>query len=331
VTSLTAARSGGFRLLRKSKSFPPFSDHPGEDMVNFMAFRSENHGSTRINQPREPGMILVARSLRYPFFSLIVFVLSILVWNPDVSEAEDEGRTLRIMTYNIHHCEGVDGKLDVERIAGVIRKQECDLVALQEVDRNTLRSQRVDQLAELGRLTGLQPYFGKAIDYGGGEYGLGILSRLPILESKLMQLPSGSNREKRIVIEVVVQPKTGPRFVFACTHLDHSSGENDRAQQIKELKKLFGGGPSQAILAGDFNCTSDNTELAPILAYWSDVDAEKMSPTIPVAMPNRKIDYIFLQRDCPWSVDSAQVLDEPVASDHLPLISTFRLSSDRAK
>jgi len=273
----------------------------------------------------------VSTIMRNTLASLIVFSLSFAFWNQSSSNAEDDGQTLRIMTYNIHHCEGVDGKLDVERIAGVIRKQGCDLVALQEVDRNTTRSQRVDQLAELGRLTGLQPYFGKAIDYGGGEYGLGILSKLPIAETKIFQLPSGAKREQRIAIEVVVQPKTGPRFVFVCTHLDHSSGENDRTQQINELKKLFGGGPSQAILAGDFNCTSDKPELAPIMAHWSDVDGKKMSPTIPVAKPNRKIDYIFLQHDCPWSVDSAQVLDEPVASDHLPLVSTLRLSSDRAK
>ena len=106
----------------------------------------------------------VSNTMRRTFATLIVFALSINLWNQSVSFAADDSQTLRIMTYNIHHCEGVDGKLDVERIAGVIRKQECDLVALQEVDRNTTRSQRVDQLAELGRLTGLQPYFGKAID-----------------------------------------------------------------------------------------------------------------------------------------------------------------------
>ncbi len=276
-------------------------------------------------------MIIVRTTMRNTFASLIVLALSLILWNPNVSKAKEDGQTLRIMTYNIHHCEGVDGKLDVERIAGVIRKQECDLVALQEVDRNTTRSQRVDQLSELGRLTGLQPYFGKAIDYGGGEYGLGILSKLPIAETKTFPLPSGAKREQRIAIEVFVKPTTGPRFVFVCTHLDHSSGENDRTQQIAELKKLFGGGPSQAILAGDFNCTSDKLELAPILAYWKDVDSQKMSPTIPVAKPNRKIDYIFLQRDSPWSVDSATVLDEPVASDHLPLVTTLRLVPDRAK
>lgn len=276
-------------------------------------------------------MIISTTNMRNTFAAIIVLALSLILWDPNVSNAADDGHTLRIMTYNIHHCEGVDGKLDVERIAGVIRQQECDLVALQEVDRNTTRSQRVDQLAELGRLTGLQSYFGKAIDFGGGEYGLGILSKLPIAETKVFQLPSGAKREQRIALEVFVKPTTGPRFVFVCIHLDHSSGENDRIQQIVELKKLLGGGPSQAILAGDFNCTSDKPELPPILAYWSDVDIQKMSPTIPVAKPNRKIDYILLQQDSPWSVGSAEVLNEPIASDHLPLVTTLRLSPGRAK
>jgi len=243
----------------------------------------------------------------------------------------EEGNTLRIMTYNVHHCEGVDGKLDVERIANIIRKQDCDLVALQEVERNTKRSNNVDQMAELGRLTGMQFFFGKAIDYDGGEYGLGILSRLPIVISKSMKLPSGPKREQRIVLEVFVKPASGPAFVFACTHLDHSSGQSDRTDQNVELSQLFGKGPSQAILAGDFNSTIDKPELSSILEKWVDVDAAKMTPTIPVKNPTRKIDYIFVQKDSPWSVVSAEVLQEPIASDHLPLVTTLRLEPRSGK
>jgi len=245
-----------------------------------------------------------------------------LFWFRTESMAE-EGQ-LRVMTYNIHHCEGVDGKLDLPRIASIINRQDCDLVALQEVDRNTMRSKSVDQIAELGKLTGLQPYFGKAIDYDGGEYGLGILSKLPVVVSKSMQLPSGPKREQRIALEVFVKPQNCPGFVFVSTHLDHSSGENDRAIQNTELKRLFGVGPSQSILAGDFNSTQNKPELEPILSKWVDVDSKEMSPTIPVLKPTRKIDYIFLQKDAPWTVESARVLDEPLASDHLPLLAILR-------
>src|SRR5690606_14987157 len=87
---------------------------------------------------------------------------------------------VRVMAYNIHHCLGIDGELDVERIAGVINAANPDLVTLQEVDNRTERSDRVDQAAELGRLTGMHARFGRAIDHQGGEYGQAILSRWPI-------------------------------------------------------------------------------------------------------------------------------------------------------
>ncbi len=251
------------------------------------------------------------------------FLFACLACGKTASVADD-GQSLRIMTYNIHHCEGMDRIIDVARIAGIIRKQNCDLVALQEVDRNTKRCGSVDQMAELGRLTGMQPYFGKAIDYDGGEYGLGILSRMPIVDSKAMKLPSDASREQRIALEVFVKPADGPAFVFVCTHLDHSGGPNDRKDQNTELRKLFGNGPGQAILAGDFNSTSDKPELVAVLEHWADVDSEKLAPTFPVKSPKSKIDYIFLQKDSPWSVVSAEVLNEPVASDHLPLVAKLR-------
>src|SRR5437762_3345786 len=77
---------------------------------------------------------------------------------------------LTVMRYNIHHCEGTDKKLDVARIAAVINAAKPDLVALQEVDRNTNRTNHVDQPAELAKLTKMHVFFGKAMDFEGGEY-----------------------------------------------------------------------------------------------------------------------------------------------------------------
>ena len=74
-----------------------------------------------------------------------------------------EERTLRVLTYNIHHGAGVDGKLDLKRIASVITGSKADIVALQEVDRNTARAGKVDQVAELARLTKMNALFGPNI------------------------------------------------------------------------------------------------------------------------------------------------------------------------
>ena len=257
-----------------------------------------------------------------------IVVFGTVLMSATVCAPADEPKvsdSLKVMTYNVHHCEGNDGKLDVERIANVINDQQCDLVALQELDRNTSRSDKVDQLARLAELTGMMPSFGKAIDFGGGEYGVGILSRLPIRESRTTKLPSGEKREQRVATEVIVQPKSGPEFIFVSTHLDHTSGENDRSQQTAKLRELFSSGPKLAIVAGDLNAVSSRAEMQTMLEKWTDVDATKQSPTIPAAKPNAKIDYILLPQAGPWEVVSTEVLNEPIASDHLPLVATIRL------
>src|ERR1044071_398066 len=89
-------------------------------------------------------------------------------------------KTLRIMTYNIHVGVGMDKKLDLRRIADVINKEKPDLVGLQEVDRGVQRTQRIDEIAELSKLTHMDYAFAFNLPYQGGQYGVAILSRFPI-------------------------------------------------------------------------------------------------------------------------------------------------------
>ena len=87
-----------------------------------------------------------------------------------------EPTTLRVMSYNIKHGYGMDGKIDFERIAAVIRKQNPDVVTLQEVDKAVSRSGGIDTAQHLGQLLGMTHHFAKFMDYQGGEYGLAGLS-----------------------------------------------------------------------------------------------------------------------------------------------------------
>src|SRR6187200_797515 len=89
-------------------------------------------------------------------------------------------QTLRVMTYNIHVGVGMDKKLDLPRIAGVINSQHPDLVGLQEVDRGVTRTQQIDEIAELAKLTKMDYAFAFNLKYQGGQYGVAILSRTPI-------------------------------------------------------------------------------------------------------------------------------------------------------
>lgn len=239
-------------------------------------------------------------------------------------ESSSETFSFRVMTYNIHHGEGVDGRLDLDRIAAIIRKANCDLVALQELDRNAERTDKQDQLQWLAEKTQMKSFFAKAIELGSGEYGVGILSRLPITAHQVYRLPSNATREQRVACEVRVEPLNGRSFVFVSTHLDHSRDDQDRRQQVAKLHELFGHGPSPAVLAGDLNATWEQEAMQPLRDHWQEVDAEKR-PTSPAENPRRKIDYVWTSKAHHWTVRQVEVIDEAVASDHRPLVVELEL------
>ncbi|MBN1443777.1 MAG: endonuclease/exonuclease/phosphatase family protein, partial [Planctomycetes bacterium] len=86
----------------------------------------------------------------------------------------------RVVSYNIRHGRGMDGEVDLERTAAVLRRLEPDIVGLQEVDDRVERSGRVNQPEELGRLLDMHPAFGSFFAHQGGQYGMAVLSRHPI-------------------------------------------------------------------------------------------------------------------------------------------------------
>ncbi len=131
------------------------------------------------------------------FLSLAIVVLCTIVCDASVADETDR---LRVVSYNIHHGVGVDGRVDLERIARVILSVDADLVALQEVDCNTKRTNLVDQPARLASLTKMQVVFGDNIPYQGGRYGNAVLSRLPIVRHENHALPSFYEGEQRGVL-----------------------------------------------------------------------------------------------------------------------------------
>ena len=119
---------------------------------------------------------------------------------------------IRVMSYNVQHCAGIESDINYDRTADVIFKQQADVVALQELDSMTSRSEGLYQLEELAKRTLYYPVFARAIDFDGGKYGVGILTRERPLTTKSIPLPG---EEPRVLLVVELKD-----YVIACTHLD---------------------------------------------------------------------------------------------------------------
>lgn len=231
---------------------------------------------------------------------------------------------LRVLTYNIHHGEGTDGAFDMPRLARVIESVSPDLVALQEVDVRTNRASGVDQADALARLTGMVSIFGPAMDYDGGQYGEAILSRLPVQSAATSPLPHLPDHEPRAAVEITTHVR-GRDVRFVGTHLDHTRDPADRRQQAQRLVEVFGEGDLPTILVGDLNAEPHSDVMAILFDAFSDTSAVNPQPTFPSDAPARRIDYVLVRPAERWRVVESRVLDEPVASDHAPLLVVLEL------
>ena len=223
---------------------------------------------------------------------------------------------LRVMTYNIKH-----GELSsLEAIADVIRAEAPDLVGLQEVDDEAARSGGVSQSYRLGQLTGMASLFRTALDLpGGGQYGLALLSRHPILASEKLSLTSTG--EQRILVTVEVELADGRVVPFAITHLGLDAGE--RATQAQEIAAALAARP-EAILVGDLNETPDGPAVGILAGALRDawpLAGQGGGETIPAAAPTRRIDYVLL--GAAWPPPAAARVPAATASDHRPVVVTF--------
>jgi len=266
---------------------------------------------------------------RINFVAVICLALVALLGcsTPGKSSAESP-QQITVLTYNIHHGAGTDGRLDLPRIAGVIEACEPDFVALQEVDVGTQRSGGVDQPAELARLTNMHAVFGKAMSFQGGQYGDAVLSRQPIVGSRVVALPwtEGNRREPRVAVSARVDVPDAGTIEFISTHWDHTRDPSDRLVQAEAVDTAWRDAGPATILAGDFNCEIGSEPLAALGGAWTLVSgADPAQPTCCGDKLRAKIDHVFVKSSPQWRVVEARVIDEPVASDHRPVLVKLEL------
>ena len=243
-------------------------------------------------------------------------------------------RTARVLVYNMHAGKDAKGVDNLQRIAALIDSLRADIVLLQEVDRNTTRSGKVDQPATLSRLTGLHAAFGNSLDFQGGEYGIAILSRWPISFDTTVRLPvvppqerSGGSYEPRAALRVIIDAPSGPLAVVN-THLDPTGDDHWRRQEVRTVLAIVAslrGRGVPTLMGGDLNstpesATQDTVRTAGLRDAWTTC-GQGSGLTYPADSSVKRIDYLYLSGS---ATCTSAVVVRTDASDHRPLFVTVR-------
>lgn len=231
---------------------------------------------------------------------------------------------LRVAAYNIKHGRGMDGRVDLERIADVIRSLDADIVTLQEVDDRTERTGRVDQVAVLAELLGYEGVHGPHRPYQGGFYGNAVLTRLPMRDAVVHPIPPASGSALS-VLEVSVETESGPPVSVVSVHLAGTTEE--RVAQADAVTEFFRGHDHPVVLAGDFNGRPGGPVLERLSADWTVALKSGPPDTYPSDAPDREIDFLMARRSDRVEVVEHRVVLEPVASDHRPILAVLRIES----
>lgn len=225
---------------------------------------------------------------------------------------------IRVMTYNIHRGINKDNELDLDGISEVIKSSGADIIALQEVERFSVRTGFRDQIGYIADKLSMQHAFGKSINILNGQYGNAILSKYPIEEYEVRELPSEG--EQRTLLKAGLNVY-GNRISVYSTHLGLEQSE--RELQVKEIMRITGD-EKNFILAGDFNTKADKLDLF----SRNFIDTASLTGNSKATFEKEglsgRIDYIFISKD--FKVKEYDVL-ESNASDHYPVISTLNLKN----
>lgn len=254
--------------------------------------------------------VLLSALILFPFYFI----------NAQIKTPAQEENTFRMMSYNIRNAKGLDNNVDYKRIAGIIEAINPEVVALQELDSVTNRSQKVDVLKELADIIRLHYTYAAAIDYDGGKYGIGILSKKRPLSSHHIPLPG--REEKRVLLICEFE-----QYIVFNVHL--SLNETDRQSSMEIISAEAKKYAKPVILMGDLNAKPDSDEIKSFTGSWKLLNNVK-SATFPANEPKETIDYIagYTANNQTYSVLQTRVVDEKVASDHRPVFADVRFKTN---
>ena len=231
--------------------------------------------------------------------------------------------TLKLMSYNIKNANGMDNVCNFQRIANVINNTSPDVVAIQEVDSMTNRSGQKYVLGEIAERTQMHGYFAPAIDYDGGKYGIGLLTKQVPLRLQTLPLPGREEARTLILAEFA-------DYIYCCTHM--SLTEEDRMKSLELVKAFTSSSTKPLFLAGDMNAEPESGFIKELQKDFQILSNPKQH-TFPAPDPKETIDYIatLKQNAKGFAVISAKVINEPMASDHRPILVELRTAEKADK
>lgn len=231
--------------------------------------------------------------------------------------------TLKLMSYNIKNANGMDNVCNFQRIANVINNASPDVVAIQEVDSMTNRSRQKYVLGEIADRTQMHGYFAPAIDYDGGKYGIGLLTKQVPLRLQTLPLPGREEARTLILAEFT-------DYIYCCTHM--SLTEEDRMKSLELVKAFTSSSTKPLFLAGDMNAEPESGFIKELQKDFQILSNPKQH-TFPAPDPKETIDYIatLKQNAKGFAVISAKVINEPMASDHRPILVELRTAEKADK
>lgn len=270
----------------------------------------------------------------------LIFIFTLIL--SIITFAEEK---IKVVSFNIA-AGAKNFKADLNKTADAIKALDADIIGIQEVDRLTKRSGYVDQIKVLADLTGYNFVFGKTIDFDGGEYGIGILTKHPILKAEKIDLPNEPNEEPRVALMAQVKVPTIQEPVnFINTHLgivlnaktdeELARDSSIRVRQAKVINDYAAKIKGLKFLVGDMN-DGINSDSMTLLKYnWKCVFDEETPNTYTYSAtePFKGIDFIFVSPEKQWNINAfvpsteeyrnETGIDWRIISDHLPVIATF--------
>ena len=234
------------------------------------------------------------------------------------------GKEFKIISYNIYGARLANGTT----LGESIKRYDPDFVSLQEVDKNTIRSNFKDVTREIASVLGYNYYyFQKSRDYDGGEYGIAFISRYPVEKIFTHELPSIGIEKRQVLAAKLTNETYGKNITVINTHLDYRP--EIKTEELNDLlitSQLIEG--DIKFLSGDFNFLPTSDHYKGISSDWRDTyyegenikedgTKEKRTSDTP------RIDYILGEKLDSWTTKKSFFINDDTQewtklSDHLP-------------